>query len=169
MTMKKPACSNRTLCVVSFNDCAHDHSPARADAHRGFPFLKCLLILAAFVICFRPTHAQTPTVDQGVNPYSTLHGGDLDSVSLQNSALLLHIPLLSYPQRGDLHLGFTIAYDNHEILSNVNCTQYCTTAWYVQGVGVHIMADLPWVNSTPVNGYLQYKAFSADGTGHPMV
>ena len=49
--------------------------------------------------------------EQGMKPFDSFHGGDLDSVSMTNGALTLHIPLLSYPQRGNLDLSFT-AYSN---------------------------------------------------------
>lgn len=49
--------------------------------------------------------------EQGLKPYDSWHGGDLDSISMTNGALTLHIPLVSYPQRGNLDLSFT-AYSN---------------------------------------------------------
>ena len=46
--------------------------------------------------------------EQGIKPYDSLHGGDLDSVSLTNGSLLLHIPLACFPQRGSLNLCFEV-------------------------------------------------------------
>lgn len=46
-----------------------------------------------------------PSLDTGLKPYGSYHGGDLDSVSLTNGNLTLHIPLAGYPQRGNL--GYT--------------------------------------------------------------
>ena len=34
-----------------------------------------------------------PTLDIGLKPYGSYHGGDLDSVNLTNGNLTLHIPL----------------------------------------------------------------------------
>jgi hypothetical protein len=48
----------------------------------------------------------------GEVPYETYHGGDIDAVSLTNGGLSLHIPLLSYPQRGALHASFSLRYNN---------------------------------------------------------
>src|ERR1700722_6024491 len=76
-----------------------------------------LLFLFIFVAGYANAQTPTPTVDQGTNPYSSLHGGDFDSVVLSNGNLLLNIPLISYPQRGSLHLGFSVAYDNRTIYS----------------------------------------------------
>jgi len=115
--------------------------------------------------------AGTPTIDQGTNPYSSYHGGDIDSVSLANGSLILHIPLISYPQRGKLNLGFYIAYDNHTYNSESipEGDGRSLTVWFYKGIGVHIMADLPWVNALPVqvsNSYV-YEAMTSDGASHP--
>jgi len=48
----------------------------------------------------------SPNMEQGIKPYGSYHGGDLDSVNLLNGNLTLHIPLISYPQRGDLKISF---------------------------------------------------------------
>src|SRR3954464_7829368 len=50
-------------------------------------------------------------LDNGMKPYGAFHGGSIDSVSLANGNLNLHIPLISYPQRGGkLGLDFYIGY-----------------------------------------------------------
>jgi RHS repeat-associated protein len=49
----------------------------------------------------RPACAQDD-FEQGVLPYQSYHTSDFDSVNLSNGNLVLHIPLLSYPQRGAL-------------------------------------------------------------------
>jgi RHS repeat-associated protein len=50
-------------------------------------------------------------LEQGIKPYGSYHGGDIDSVSMVNGSLSIHIPLVSYPQRGGrLHLGFELVY-----------------------------------------------------------
>lgn len=52
-------------------------------------------------------------LEQGIKPYGSYEGGDIDSVSMVNGSLTLNIPLLSYPQRGgNLHLGFRLVYLN---------------------------------------------------------
>ncbi|MGO9650410.1 MAG: hypothetical protein ACLPOO_20450, partial [Terriglobales bacterium] len=59
-------------------------------------------------------HAQTdPTDEQGLKPFGSYHGGDIDVVNLMNGKLDLHAPVVSYPQRGGkLNMGFTLRYDN---------------------------------------------------------
>jgi hypothetical protein len=57
------------------------------------------------------THAQAnPNIDQGFHPYGSYEGGSVDTVSLSNGALNIQIPVVSYPQRGDLHLSFSLRY-----------------------------------------------------------
>lgn len=38
-------------------------------------------------------------MEQGTKPYGSYHGGDIDSISVVNGKLTLHVPLISYPQR----------------------------------------------------------------------
>ena len=61
-----------------------------------------------------PTRAQDlPEFEIGLKPFGTYHGGDIDSVSLTNGNLTLHIPLFSYPQRGGkLTKSLAIIYNN---------------------------------------------------------
>lgn len=48
----------------------------------------------------------------GALPYQSYHGGDLDSISLTTGSLALNFPLVSYPQRGRLHLSFNVMYND---------------------------------------------------------
>jgi RHS repeat-associated protein len=46
--------------------------------------------------------------EQGMKPYDSWHGGDLDSISMTNGSALLHVPLVCFPQRGGLELCFAV-------------------------------------------------------------
>jgi RHS repeat-associated protein len=46
--------------------------------------------------------------EQGMGPFGSYHGGDLDSISMTGGGLSLHIPLVSFPQRGNLDLSFAV-------------------------------------------------------------
>ncbi len=71
-----------------------------------FVFIFAIAILFFGVV---PARAQSNiNEEQGLKPYDALHGGDLDSVSLTNGGLTLHIPLASFPQRGNLELSFFV-------------------------------------------------------------
>jgi RHS repeat-associated protein len=73
-----------------------------------------------------PVLAQTNVnEEQGMKPYDSFHGGDLDSVSMTNGGMTLHIPLLSYPQRGHLNLGYGL-YSNTKQwnLTQISCHDF---------------------------------------------
>src|SRR5690349_642344 len=75
---------------------------------RVFFWLIALSLMNVFI-----ASAQDASTEQGIKPYGSYHGGELDSINMVNGKLILHIPLISYPQRGSkLHLGFSISYHN---------------------------------------------------------
>ncbi len=87
------------------------------------------LLAIGFVFSSIETHGQMedPTTQQGLKPYASYNGGDIDVVSLVNGKIDLHIPLLSYPQRGNLKLGFTIRYDNPRLIEDRDIPGTCGT------------------------------------------
>jgi len=99
------------------------------------------------------TQAQTNVDEaQGIKPYDSLHGGDLDSVSLTNGALSLHIPLLSYPQRGNLDLSYALFYSSKQWTAVATCTntntgQSCTWKWQ----------PIPWGGAMPLHRVGSYS------------
>src|SRR5690348_15745138 len=74
-----------------------------------------------------------PSLDTGLKPYGSYHGGDLDSVSLTNGNLTLHIPLAGYPQRGNLGYTPRIIYNSKGgwyVVPNCNSTTgVCAPYW----------------------------------------
>jgi len=72
--------------------------------------LGCLLVVllsASFVA------AQVePNLEQGMKPYGSYHGGDIDTVSLSNGNLRFKVDLMSYPQRGDLRYPIVLTYES---------------------------------------------------------
>jgi hypothetical protein len=76
---------------------------------------KVWFLLAILFVGSTCTFAQNnPNEEQGLKPYDSFHGGDLDSVSLTSGGLSLHIPLASFPQRGSLDLSFMVAFSNKQ-------------------------------------------------------
>lgn len=70
---------------------------------------KLWMFVAVLMMGIVPAFAQTNVnEEQGMKPYDSWHGGDLDSISMTNRGLVLHIPLVSFPQRGNLDLSFFI-------------------------------------------------------------
>lgn len=62
------------------------------------------LLFAAWIAAMPVTAAaQTnPNLEIGIKPYGSYDSNDFDSISVTNQNLFLHIPFLSYPQRGSL-------------------------------------------------------------------
>src|SRR5437762_7541429 len=73
---------------------------------------RCAVLLTLFLVTVNVL-AQT-NLGQGVRPYDSIDGGPLDSISLTTGGLSLHIPLVSFPQRGDLNLTFAIRASNKQ-------------------------------------------------------
>jgi RHS repeat-associated protein len=55
-----------------------------------------------------------PNEEQGLKPYDTFHGGDLDSSSMTSGGVALHIPLASFPQRDNGELSFMVSSSNKQ-------------------------------------------------------
>lgn len=74
-----------------------------------------------------------PSLDTGLKPYGSYHGGDLDSVNLTNGNLTLHIPLAAYPQRGSLGYTPRMTYNSKGgwyVVPNCNSkTGVCSPYW----------------------------------------
>lgn len=113
------------------------------------PFCRRLQLIAILLGLSLPaalmgqTSPASPDQEQGLKPFGTFEGTDIDSVSLTNGNVSLHIPLFSYPQRGGmLKLDLSIVYNNHSWFAQVCPT--CNggrgaiqTSW-VGGQGVNV-------------------------------
>src|SRR6266849_3449732 len=75
---------------------------------------KLLVAMVAVTLLCGSVFAQNNLNEaQGLRPYDTWHGGDLDSVSMTSGGLALRLPLATFPQRGgDLDLSFFITFSN---------------------------------------------------------
>jgi hypothetical protein len=150
------------------------------------------LVLLLTVIAI-PAHAQTlppPTSDDqmGLQPYQSYHGGDIDVINLSSGTLNLNLPFLSYPQRGELHFGFNLFYNDQ----SQHITQYCppklncTLYWgltltesplpiersdvYVglaQQIEV-VGTNVPETIGTSTYYYGNFSLQTADGSKHPL-
>lgn len=103
------------------------------------------LLSVSFLTVFGAVaHAQTdPTLAQGLIPYQSYQGGDIDNVNLFNGALHVQIPLIQYPQRGQaLKLGFSEVYNGkgfslEYVCSGAGSTQHCFDEWVNVGIGAN--------------------------------
>lgn len=91
---------------------------SRVSSFYGSAVLSLLMTLAIGANAQAPGD---PTLSQGLKPYGSYTGGNIDVVSFENGKLDLHIPLLSYPQRGKLQMNFTIRYNNPGYTLNKQC------------------------------------------------
>src|SRR5258708_20093774 len=71
-----------------------------------------LLIVTVIVLVATPLFGQyDPILDQGIMPFQSYAGGDMDSVNIGTGVLSLHFPLVSFPQRRrNLHLTSQISF-----------------------------------------------------------
>jgi RHS repeat-associated protein len=109
--------------------------------------------------------------EQGMKPYDSWHGGDLDSVSMTNGGMVLHIPLVSFPQRGNLDLSFSVYASSKSWQTRVNALECanpndpngCTPQWVpiVRGSqpqfggapveGAYVTSSLDWIVDSECN------------------
>lgn len=102
----------RRLCVQSMLE-----PPLQATFFktRALWLLGSIIALAVFALTPGVGSCQTPVPDfnSGWTPYQTYQGGDIDSVDMATGSLNLHIPLISFPQRGGrLRLNFVLNYNS---------------------------------------------------------
>jgi hypothetical protein len=137
----------------------------------------CVLVSAAFLALTVTAGAQSddPAFIQGLKPYGAYHGGDIDTVSLENGKVDLHATLLSYPQRGDLQMNFTIRYNNPAYSITQICTHFvppATCTQYGYDSGIYEMGPIPDGVSV-VPDFAEYSLNVAalgmpDGSAKPM-
>ena len=110
-----------------------------------------ILTAAVFVILEGVLSAQAPNdpvLDEGIRPFQTYDGSTMDSVDVETGNLSLHIPVVSFPQRGALHLSYSITY-TRPYLTIIN-PQYDAPSYYqIVDPGVDLVNDaFRWVNTT---------------------
>lgn len=104
----------------------------RLTLRQLFRLLACLAAVGYFAgAVFAQT---TPDQEQGLKPYGAYSGGDIDTVSLTNGTLDVHIPFLSYPQRGGkLKFSYTLRYGYGSLGINAVCPPSFPCHYYVSG------------------------------------
>jgi RHS repeat-associated protein len=139
--------------------------------------LPALLISLVFLNLLAASAQDLSGLEQGLKPYGSYRGGDIDSISTVNGNLTLHIPLISYPQRGGkIHFGFSVVYKNQVLQAQANCDPYnhnCTSEWYIiaQPTGIQIVPDAVLGFATVPNGTQAqyYNIVEPDGSTHKTV
>ena len=90
--------------------------------------MKRACLLAAFCALYSVAAiAQvSPDVDQGLKPFGAFEHGNIDSVNLVNGNVVVHIPVISYPQRGGkLKMEFSVVANNK--------------GWYIYNTGTSLV------------------------------
>jgi RHS repeat-associated protein len=102
-----------------------------------------LIQAVAFAVAVVPqVFGQEPNLEMGYKPYNTFHAGDIDSINMTNGNPTVRIPLVSYPQRGDLRLNLAIAYDHTGFAAEYVCyINSCNYIWYQEPNGPFLYDD----------------------------
>lgn len=140
--------------------------------------MKRLLILLILVLglSFGPSAfgQQNPNLETGFKPYGSYEDGAIDSVSLTNQNLIVHIPLWSYPQRGSVKRDITAFWSNNKhfwVFQSCNrLTGACTDSWKWQFQPAWVPSDpdqigIHWTSNGTI--YL-FSAYTFDGAQHQM-
>lgn len=102
-----------------------------------------LLVLTRFAV-----GQSTVNEDQSMKPYASWHGGELDTNRMTNGGLVLHIPLLSYSQRGSLDFSFFPRFNTKQWTVKIRTSQngqILSKNWQPQGtIGAQVVSSLDW-------------------------
>jgi RHS repeat-associated protein len=132
-------------------------------------------MLFAIVSTGRLLGQDNDDIQQGLKAYGTYRGGEFDLVSMTNGSVNMHIPLVSYPQRGKLHLSYSLIYNSKKnSTQRTFCTiNGCTTRVIIGGQFLTPLPDQGFSLSplqVPYGGsyYYSYSLVGADGTSHQL-
>src|ERR1051325_7788616 len=104
--------------------------------------LASLALVAILLTCAVPSFAQTdPNLEQGLRPYGSYEGGNIDAVSLTNGNLYINHTLFDYAQRGNQHVEVSLRYNNKIFQVHQFCDPHtgdCSSFWYRTGGGVAV-------------------------------
>ena len=140
--------------------------------------LALLILLFSFTV---PMLAQAPgpEIQQGMLPYGTFQDGAIDSVNLGNGNVVLHIPLIEYPQRGGkLRLSFKLFATNKSwrIYNNGVTQSYVIwgqpgLVWVGTDQGLRSKTTTSYWTDDFGHKYLirSVSAIDADGASHEMI
>lgn len=135
-----------------------------------------LVFLAITIFCGSTFGQTNVNEEQGLKPYDSWHGGDLDSVSLTSGGLVLHIGLVSFPQRGNMPLDFALRYSSKQWQIRTFCSagnpDLCNSRWQPSlAGGAQVVSSVDWwqqYSSTPDGAGSDWSlgALSPDGNRH---
>jgi RHS repeat-associated protein len=111
-------------------------------------FLREVISVYIFVGICQCALSQQPAYEEaGVKPFGSYDGSSVESVNVENGELNLRVPLYSLPERGKLHLSFSLSYQDvgYQLIQNCppggglheSCdtdTEPTNTTWGVQPI-----------------------------------
>lgn len=108
-------------------------------------YAKALQFLGMFFLAVSAFSQTNVNEEQGLKPYDSWHGGDLDSVSMTNGGLILHVPLAAFPQRGNLDLSYSVRYSTKQWLWRCNHHNPPQCGWATApNSGTQIVSSVDW-------------------------
>ena len=127
----------------------------------------------AFLFCCSTVRAQVdPMLEQGTKPFGA-YSSDFDSISMVNGGLTVHIPLFSYPQRGNkLRLNLRLDYESSgwQVAGTSHNPPIIITMSNMLFSGFKISEDQHLMEANGCEGYTPGwpAIFSADGSAHQL-
>ena len=148
---------------------------------RILKYFATLIFVAVFGVTWSVAQ-DSDNAQNGIKAYGTYRGGDIDSVSMTNGNLTVSIPLVSYPQRGKLHLSYSLVYSNKPVWTTktncgVTCTTFVTRGYndlYASTLGMQAVLDQGFdlwshsVEASETNFFTSYSLYTPDGSSHQL-
>ena len=149
----------------------------------------CLILIGSiFALSTVATAQEDSDLQMGLKSFGDYQQGEYDSVDLTATKLNVHIPLWSYPQKGNvLHVNFSIHYDSLSYHQPTSCPGGPPCPWALVGVGgpfgqdmntakIMSTAGIPALQHqdtfhSPPNQYYLYSSWTlteSDGETHHM-
>lgn len=157
-----------------------DQATPKLHARYRLTVLSTLLVILA--ICPAAFGQTDPTLEAGIIPFRSYSPGQFDKVDTLNGNVVIHIPLVSFPQRGGVGLSFSLIANSSNgwtikttcAKGGVSCTTTNGRPWGSLGprlIEDHYAAPLVGVTSV-ISGYAYTTADvivkDATGATHPM-
>ncbi|MFZ1005678.1 MAG: hypothetical protein WAN65_02500 [Candidatus Sulfotelmatobacter sp.] len=161
-------------------------------ALRAVPSAALVFVATAVLFALFPTqgHAQQPDYEQqGLTFYGSYQGGNVDTVNMRNGNVMINIPLVSFPQRGNLSLSYSLSLNNSGFYYVKTCDVQgqCTGTWkrqfpspsidtigpsLVMDQGLNLYQSLQSVHVGGTQGttyyYYLYTLMDSTGAQHPL-
>jgi RHS repeat-associated protein len=148
MILKRLSLTSSIFASFAQNIPCHRNQRAVTVLRVSSLLLLCALFLGTSPSAWSQDDGPNPSIDQGIKPYQTVSGGDIDSVNMSSGNLVVHIPIASYPQRGGkLKLSYSLIYNARQFGTTKECepnktgSEICHYVWGFEYNPWQIVAD----------------------------